>query len=128
VPRVRKSTAETKAKLAAPPKATRDWAPIVDALTEDPQKRAALMLEMAQIDELVAACREKALNGVVGSVRMVHDLEKQRARLLRLTSAELGDGGSGPEGEVDRLVWTNRDGGGGDDDDDDDDDDGASDG
>lgn len=104
MPRPKKETAEKRAILAAPPKAERDWTAIINARTEDPQKREALLLQMAQLDELVRTFRKRALDGVANAGRLIRDLERDRARLLGLTTA-VEDDDSDPN-EIDVPDWT----------------------
>ncbi len=105
----KEDAAAKKAKaeiLAAPPKPERDWGPIVDARTEDPKKRQAMMLELARLDELERAYRPLSLQGIAAAGRLMLDFGKQRARLLGLTTAELGDDGDIDPSEVDVVDWT----------------------
>lgn len=90
-------------QLSKPAKASHDWGPVVDAITADPARRAALLAELAKLDELEVSYRRYALRGNAGAGRLMLDTVKYRAKLIGLATR---DAAPLTEGEIDVPTWT----------------------
>lgn len=74
-----------KRTLSEPPQPARNWRPLVEKLEADPERREALLAELASLDEMERAYRKLMLRGNAGAGRNMLEVKKLRDKLLALS-------------------------------------------